>query len=348
MSRFTAASCSPTTPFAETGRGLKAGCAALVLLGLNALQFVHADPASSVFMRPDGSDDADGRTAVTAVKSLSRALEIGIAASGTASKSIAIEVGEGTYKRQHASIAVRPDDMRIVIRPHPSGSKVVFDGDGKGGALLTVRPSVGGGISIRDFEITNYVTAISLAGSRGSPDDPAKPVEGVEITGNQFTHIGQIAFPRGKPSTAVLRLVNADKTRIVGNRFFDTGNVESCELLHAIYIAHDSTENLIEANNFEKSCGDSIRIRDKSNHNVIKGNTFTDAWAVAPISDWFCNNSLRKRCANHRTECPSVGNVLAGNKVVARNGKKADLVKSLERQPNSQCKPDHASKYVER
>ena len=338
----------PMAPFGVAGLELKAAGIALLLLGLGACQFAHADLSTvTVFMSPEGSDDADGRTEASPVKSLKRALESGIAAAGAGATNITIEVGEGTYKGQSASIAALSDDVRIVIRPHPSGSKAVFDGGGKGGAWLLVRPPAGGGISIRDLEISNYVTAISLAGSRGSDEEPAQPVEGVEIAGNHFTRIGQFAFPRGKPSTAVLRLVNADKTRIVGNRFFDTGNVNSCELLHAIYIAHDSTENLIEANNFEKSCGDSIRIRDRSNDNVIRGNTFIDAWAVAPISDWFCNNSLRKLCANHRTECPSVGNVLGGNKVVARDAKKADLVKSLERQPNSRCAPDRARKYIE-
>ena len=335
-------------PVAAAGLELKAARVALVLIGLNAWQLAHADAsAARVFMSPGGSDEEDGRAAASAVQSWGRALEIAVAAAGAGAKSISIEVGEGTYKGRGASIAGLPADTRIVIRPHPPGSKVVFDGGRKGGAWLLVRPSAGGGISIRDLVITNYVTAISLAGSRGSPDEPAQPVEGVEITGNHFTHIGQIAFPRGKPSTAVLRLVNADKTRIVGNRFFDTGNVKSCELLHAIYVAHDSTENLIESNHFEKSCGDSIRIRDRSNHNVIRGNTFVDAWAAAPVSDWFCNNSLRKLCANHRTECPSVGNVLAGNKVVAGDGTKAELVKSLERQPNSQCTPDRAPNYIE-
>lgn len=318
---------------------------AFLLAGLSACRVANLNPATArVFMSPRGADVADGLTPSTSVATLERALEISIAAAEAGATQIAIEVGEGTYRGQRATITERPEGTRFVIRPNRSDSKVIFDGAGKGGVWLVVRPSAGAGVlSINDLAVVNYVTAISLSGSR---DNPSQPVEGVEIVGNEFRGIGQIALPRSKPSTAVVRLVNADRTRIVDNLFIDMKNVQKCGLLHAIYLAHGSTENRIESNRFERGCGDAIRIRDRSNYNVIRRNTFVDAWAVAPVSDWYCNGSVRDDCTKLTPECPSIGNVLAGNTVIARKTARAELMKSFNDRPNCNCLPDNAPRFI--
>ena len=317
----------------------------IVFAGLSACPLAAVDASTlSVFMSPEGTDAADGRTVSTAVQTFQRALDIGIAAAADNTTRIAIEVGEGVYLGQRATIAERPKGIPISIRRSRTASKAVFDGDGKGGVWLVVRPSPDAGrLSVTNLEIRNYITAVSLSGSR---DDPKQSVADVELASNWFRHIGQVALPRGKPSTAAVRLVNADKTRIVRNRFVDIRNVRSCGSLHAIYLAHDSTDNLIEANHFENGCGDAIRLRDRSSRNVIKGNKFIDAWAEAPVSDWYCNSSTRKDCTKATPECPSAGNVVAGNSMVARKSKRVDLMKSYELEPNAVCGPESGPRFL--
>lgn len=319
----------------------------IVFAALGASGTADVDAATvSVFMSPTGADAKDGRTESTAVQTLQRALDIGMAAADDGTTRIAIEVGEGVYRGQRATVAERPEGIPISIRRNHAGSKAVFDGDGKGGVWLVIRPSpAAGSLSVANLEISNYVTAVSLSGSR---DDPKQSVADVELASNWFRHIGQVALPRAKPSTAAVRLVNADKTRIVRNRFIDIRNIRSCGSLHAIYLAHDSTDNLIEANHFENGCGDAIRLRDRSSRNVIKGNKFIDAWAEAPVSDWYCNSSTRKDCTKASPECPSTDNVVAGNSIVARKSKRADLTKSYELEPNAACGPETGPRFIAR
>ena len=76
---------------------------------------------------------------------------------------------------------------------------------------------------------------------------------------------------------------------------------------------------VIEGNTFEDSCGDAVRFRDRSGNNVVRGNSFTDSWSRSPVSDWFCNPAQRSNCTKEAGECPSMDNLVDGNKVTARN-----------------------------
>jgi hypothetical protein len=93
---------------------------------------------------------------------------------------------------------------------------------------------------------------------------------------------------------------------IKNNRFIHIKNRERCLLLHSIYVAHDSTKNVIEGNIFEDSCGDAIRFRDGSSANLVKDNIFIDAWDKAPVSDWYCDRDRRDDCTKATGECPSI------------------------------------------
>lgn len=64
--------------------------------------------------------------------------------------------------------------------------------------------------------------------------------------------------------------------------------------MHALYITHGSTDNLIEDNSFVDSCVDAIRFRDGAVDNIVRSNRFFDSWSRSPVSDWFCNPADRK------------------------------------------------------
>ncbi|MDZ7896324.1 MAG: right-handed parallel beta-helix repeat-containing protein [Sphingobium sp.] len=157
-----------------------------------------------------------------------------------------------------------------------------------------------------------YATAITLSGSR---DDAALRVTDVVIRNNIFRSIGQISKSQKEPSTAVVRLVNADRVQIVNNRFQDIRNRQTCNRLHAVYVAHGSTDNLVQGNAFQDGCGDAVRFRDRSSGNRVVNNTFIDFWVDAPISDWYCDSTLSNKCTKRTPECPSFDNEIAGNRI---------------------------------
>jgi len=131
--------------------------------------------------------------------------------------------------------------------------------------------------------------------------------------------------------------VNSDDNVIASNRFVRIVNLEACARLHSIYIAHGSTGNVIEDNVFEDACGDAVRFRDGSHSNLVRGNTFIDAWAQAPISDWYCDREMRADCTKPTPECPSLNNVLDNNRVVARKLKPAPSFVSFGEDFRSTC-----------
>jgi hypothetical protein len=229
-----------------------------------------------------------------------------------------VAVASGEYKGQSAKVLGHVAKVEIaIVAADPQGSRPHFDGDSRGGTWLDIRSATGQrtGYTILGLEITNYETAINLKGDRNHGE---RSNNGNEIRNNVFAHIGQYARAGARPSTAVIRLVNSDDNVIAGNRFMHNKNSDGCSLLHSIYVAHDSTGNIIEDNVFEDACGDAVRFRDGSHANLVRRNTFIDAWAKAPVSDWYCDRQRRADCTKPGNECPSVNNILDDNTVIAR------------------------------
>ena len=192
-----------------------------------------------------------------------------------------------------------------------SGVRPVFNGNGKGRSWLVLESASGtpSRLTVENIEVTNYVTAISLNGQRASIS--ASNSENI-IQNNIFRNIGQISFPEGKPSTAAVRLVNSRSNRIIQNKFINIRNNVGCGALHSIYIAHYSSDNLIEGNVFDGGCGATIKTRDASNSNVIRNNRFFDQ-SEPVFLDSFCDKDSRDDCTKETSECPSWGNVFRDN-----------------------------------
>ena len=272
-----------------------------------------------IFLDPRGSDSFDGLSERTPVASLQEAIRIAELLSDKGVSLVRVSVAAGEYRGQAVKASGNMAGLRIAVTAaDPNQSRPRFNGVPHGGTWLDVRSATGEPptFMISWLEIANYETAINLAGDRNNRE---RSNSGNEIRNNVFTNIGQIARPGALPSTAVIRLVNADDNVIASNRFVHIVNLEGCARLHSIYVAHDSTGNEISDNVFEDSCGDAIRFRDGSHSNLVKNNTFIDAWAKAPVSDWYCDSRGRNDCTKATPECPSMNNVLDGNLVVARH-----------------------------
>jgi hypothetical protein len=289
-----------------------------------------------LFVGPGGAASASGQSRDKPLPDLQSALNKGLAAPGTTGK-LEIRVLPGTYNGQTLVIesggAGRP---RIEIVRDAEKARPVFDGGGADATWLTVSAagSATGNILVSGLEVTRYLTAISLNGSRTAQ---SLNIGNIVIRNNVFRAIGQQSLSQRAPSTAALRLVNADRVQVIGNQFIDVSNRERCGLIHAIYLAHGSTNNLVKGNTFDNSCGDSVRFRDASGGNMIEGNTFTDAWAAAPISDWYCDSTGREDCTKKTPECPSMGNEIAGNNVVSRKGQPPNVLKTFGPDVTTAC-----------
>jgi hypothetical protein len=288
-----------------------------MLMTLSPLAGAHA--AATIYVSPTGNDGNSGNSQSQPVATIGRAVQLAEAMPANVGN-VAIRVGAGRYLAQQFKTTGNVNGAAIDISG-VSDESTVFDGDGRGGVWMTLVPRHGqpSNLTIENVEVTNYETAIDVQGDRNSAQAWAG---GMTIHHNRFINIGDIAKNGAEPSTAVIRLVNSSHNKIVRNEFEHIRNRQSCDLLHGLYVAHHSTGNLIENNYFEDACGDAIRFRDESNTNTVRGNTFKDSWYHSPVSDWFCDQSKRGDCTKATGECPSIGNVLEQNKVVA-SGKSA-------------------------
>jgi hypothetical protein len=294
-----------------------------------------------IFVSPNGNDTSKGRIEADAVASIERAVELAEAVP-VGTKQANVIVAPGRYKGQRFMTRGSINNVPILITSG-SGERAIFDGDEKGGTWMTLKPRGGNSsnIKIRRITVTNYETAIDVQGNRNNLNIWAG---GLEIRDSKFSDIGDIARTDAPPSTAAIRLVNSDRNVIVGNQFVRIQNKKLCGLLHALYIAHGSTENLIEDNTFEDSCGDAVRFRDGSGDNIVRSNLFFDSWSRSPVSDWFCNPADRKErggkeCTKEAGECPSYNNLIENNKVTARHYPPAVIFMSYGGKPPFKCEP---------
>jgi len=275
----------------------------------------------TLYVRPNGDNQASGMAEDEAVGSLQVAVKKALSQTAQGLSKRKIVVFPGRYLEQTTIVRDLPDDKPLVISGViRSGSRPIFDGNGKGRSWLVLKSASGkpSRLTIENVEVVNYVTAISLNGQRTSMN--ASNSENI-IQNNIFRNIGQISFPEGKPSTAAVRLVNSRDNRIIQNQFINIRNNVGCGALHSIYLAHYSSDNLIEGNTFDGGCGATVKSRDASGSNIIRGNMFSDQ-SEPVFLDSFCNKDTRQDCTKATSECPSWGNEFKDNSM-SRLGTKA-------------------------
>lgn len=268
----------------------------------------------AIYASPEGNDARRGEGENNAVATIQRAMSLAEAVpAGTTQVNVILS--PGIYLAQRFATSGNRHGVPILV-VSGSGGRAVFDGNGQGGTWMTLYPRDGkpSNLKLNEIDVRNYETAVNAKGDRNNSEDWAG---GMEIRRCSFTNIGNIAKSGASPSTAAIRLVNSDRNVIAYNVFTHIRNNESCVLLHAIYVAHESTDNLIEGNYFEDSCGDAIRFRDGSSRNIVRSNTFKNSWYLSPVSDWFCDQDRRSDCTKASGECPSYDNVLDSNKIVS-------------------------------
>lgn len=219
---------------------------------------------------------------------------------------ITVKVAEGVYRRQSFiwSYSRLNTDIFIV-----ASGKVIMLGARD---LTWMRVPISAGeptnIHVQGFRLEGYKTAISFEGDR----ERLNGWNGNNFIVNNFFH--DIGGSESTVSTAVLRFVNSRDNHVVGNEFVKINNKKSCALLHAVYLAHYSGNNIISNNIFRKGCGDPVRIRDASNGNYVTGNIFHDIGRAGLVTEWHCNPGESYTCTKiNGHECLSFNNVVSLN-----------------------------------
>jgi hypothetical protein len=287
---------------------------------------------TSIYVSANGKDSARGTVPAEPVGSLRQALDI--YQKGCRGKyRILIDAGE--YSGEE--LVLRRPACPLRIEAASKGARPRFVGKGDGTWLRIAAPGAKMiDLEITGLEIARYQTAISLNGNR---DDSEQWVGGVSIVDNRFVRIG--AFEEvNTPSTAAIRLVNARSNRIEGNRFEGIRNLKACGGLHSLYLAHMSSDNRIEGNHFVDGCGDTIKVRDSSDRNIVRRNTFERQEGNALMLDSFCDKQVRGDCSKAAGECPSWDNVFDENTVVgprSPTNKKITAFRRIESDLSAVC-----------
>lgn len=285
-----------------------------VALGLLLISAVDARLTQAreltIYVAPQEQKSGTGLKPAEPVGSLAEALRAAKANMAEDVTGVTVQVASGTYKGQRLRLNGTPGDVPFHLQADPkASSRPKFDGGGKGvWFVLKSTKHDTSPVRISGLEVFNYVSAVSLSGQRKSED---LWNGGNEITDNVFAKIGQ-GNAKSRPATAAVSLVNSRNNKVVGNTFKDIRNVKDCNLLHAIYIAHYSANNIISDNVFDGGCGAAIKVRDASHANKIVRNKFVNQQAEA-FQDSFCDKSRSSMCTKSTAECPSWDTVFENN-----------------------------------
>ncbi|MFZ5548502.1 MAG: hypothetical protein ACOZJX_07400 [Pseudomonadota bacterium] len=305
----------------------------------------------AIFLSPDGSDEAIGTSASHPVRTLKRAEQLLRSAPRGKSLSFAVRFLPGTYRGLTVDWDFDAQGQAMLFAPVAGAGRgsVVIDGRGSNQTrLLTLRgPAAAGAndswnacLTFRDLHIRNYCEAISIGDHKTTVN-----ITGVVVEDNRFENIGSKHEDRPAPGdwevrpvgacTAAIRLQSASGNIIRRNRFEHIENIAP-ELtltklygpshLHALYIAHGSSRNLIEYNQFDHFTGPAVRLRSRSDYNRIYRNEFSNGVnpparrVKAPIyavSQWYCASQVQQCVERERAgkaECPSIGTEIVENR----------------------------------
>lgn len=260
----------------------------------------------NLYVSPKGDDAADGRSEAKPLKTLAKALSN--YESSCDSRRTRITLAAGSYGKEQLTLRRVPCPLEI----GSSGGYAQFDGGGDGTWFtLAAAGAKQIELTISGMEVMSYQSAVSINGNRNDVDGW---IGGVKVLKNRFVRIG--SFREGQPpATAAVRLVNARGVVIEGNEFQNIRNLTHCGGLHSVYIAHNSSDNKIMQNSFIDGCGETVKVRDSSNNNVVERNRFSQQEGSALFLDSYCDASAGAECTKAEPECPSWNNVFRENTI---------------------------------
>ena len=273
-----------------------------------------------IFLAATGSDENSGLSRHSPILSLGKAQDILLDVDPN--QDVEIQIAPGTYYDQRVRWEFTMENHIVRFMPlDDTKIRPTFDGcpgpdvdpsDCGGGTWFTLQAATGENTNVHfDYiRVQRYGTAISFNGNRNSP---ARFNGANRVYGSYFRDIGNGFNTDLSPSTAAIRLVNSDNNILRNNHFVDVRNIgQGSRLIHAIYVAHQSSGNEIVGNRIVNVSGDAIRLRDASNDNLIVRNRISRSGTFG-FSDWYCDREKRGNCTKQVPECPSWENTFRNN-----------------------------------
>jgi len=276
---------------------------------------------TKIYMSAAGSDANNGASTSTPVKSLQRVQSLLVTLDPD--DDVEVHIAPGTYLGQTVYWNYL-NGHTITFTSQAFGStRPVFDGQGASSTWFTLASALGleTNLKFRYIQVQNYLTAIYFSGNREETDLSLGWNGHNDLYGMMIRRIGgKYTTSSTDYSTAAVRLVNSRNNTISNSHFVYIENAAPAAnetdfrgSIHAVYMAHRSSNNLIQTSQFVNVSGDPIRVRDSSDYNQIESNVFTNSGAYA-YSEWYCDIS-RTDCTSPVYECPSFGNLVRNNQL---------------------------------
>lgn len=268
-----------------------------------------------LYMQSDGTDVNSGLEENQAVQTFERIEEILVNLAPTTD--IEVHIAPGTYPNQEVEWTYLNGRRITFTAKDFSTTRPVFEGNGKElFFVLSARAGVNSYVHFRYLKVQNYVNGIVLYGNRNLPLtgwNGRNYLYGLllENIGNKFT-TNEDAI-----GIAAIDFFNSRSNTVSNCHFINNENVAPYfSLVHPLYIAHYSMNNIIRNNIFIESSGTAVNIRDSSSYNIAENNYFKNAGKTSPAGDWYCYPATPETvCTKVSGECPSFGNVFRYNEI---------------------------------
>lgn len=284
---------------------------ALIIIVLLAVSIQVQAATFKIYMNPNGNDSFSGTSQAQAVKTLGRVQAI-LQAVDPAGP-VEVHIVPGTYYGQSVNWTYTNGQTITFTSLDFGTTRPVFDGQGTSGTWFNFRSGKGeeSKLHFRYIGVQRYITGISFTGDR--ENELTGWNGGNRLYGMHFAHIGGAWSQASSYSTAAVHFVNSRNNQVINSHFVNIENTpELAGAIHALYLAHYASGNIIERNKFTRINGDPIKVRDSSNGNYVTNNTFYRTGGLAYYQDWFCDSS-RSDCTKLTPECPSFNNVFSDN-----------------------------------
>jgi hypothetical protein len=246
--------------------------------------------------------------------------------------SIEILVAGGLYTNDYAVVDDEVLKLPLSIHAYDSADRPQFIRDPVSQTtptFLAIRPSLNLlPVTVDGLRIGKYNSAISVAPTGGSVYQGTKIIHGIRIENCEFNEIGNKYGQASTPAFSAVGLTNAQDSLVANNTFSNIENATDAGLLHAIYVAHHSSRNIIENNTFSTSSGDVVRIRNRSNGTIVRNNKFVQPLRIQDInavSFWYDYSDTI--AAN--LECPSIDNSVLFNELINIDGAHDETINVL-------------------
>lgn len=295
----------------------------------------------TVYLDPSGSNSNDGLTPATAVYSLERAEAIVAATNPTTN--VEIRIAPGTYETTaQTKWTTYVAGKTITFIPtgwnpgEPTPTRPVFENsNGHTGYWFRAELPAGhpgGNTNLKFYylEATGYAAGgLAIVGDIATnPNNNVRYPDGAGMNNNyiyglKIHHVGNAHNASGTGYGGFV-LWNSSGNTIRNNHVqyaenSDVVDSNTKNLIHAIYLAHGSSNNEIDGNAFKFVSGHPMNVRNGSSFNDIHDNSFTRTGhsGAAYYSEWFCDQDCVDYHDGHPRECASDQNAFHHNELIS-------------------------------